>query len=227
MEYRKKEIIKVISKKSNQNSYLIINMVKQNKIDHLIKKISDNKTKVNITTLTKKKILIPSEQFIILINNFIYFFKENFYFIKNNSDYIIEILLQNNKYTKYLLTKKYIGNNKNIIYFSNNTKKLITSGFYSNIKKLSKKSKLIDNFVKENNINIKNNIDSLFNILIKISFCNANHFNLPLLFEDIDNYFKNTKSNNITSINNFYIKEWENMLNNYYKKINAINILLK
>lgn len=219
----KEKIIQEVLNRNKKNTYLIIKLIKENKLDYLIKKITEAKTKVNKTTITKKRYLSPYEQFISILNTFIYIFKEDFYFL-NNTDYIIEILLQNKKNTKFLLSKRYIGNNSNINYFLYYIKKLITNEFYNNIKNLSKESKTINNFIKEHNIKLKKTklykeeIENIYNLLIKLSLANAKILNNILLFENINEYNKNKKN---------IIIEWEMMIKNYYKKIDAINILLK
>lgn len=228
--------------KNNQSltySYLIIRLLNKGNINSLIEKITDTKTKVNVTTIIQKEYLSGNEQFLYLLNHFIYEFKESFYFLQNGFENIIEILLQNEKYTKFLLSKKYIGNNDNILYFSTNIKRLITSGFYNNIKKLSKKSELIRKFIKDNNISSRrtpfNNIkdlDNLYETLIKLTMCNAKNQKNIFLFEDIKHYtnsiVKDNKKENIkNTIYNYYLTEWEFMIKNYYEKIDAINILLK
>lgn len=221
-----------------QYHYLIIKLLNNGNIDNLINKISDTKVKINITTLTKKDYLSANEQFLSLLSNFIYTFKESFYFLNNNFDCIVELLLQNEKYTKYLLCKKYIGDNKNIAYFSYHIKRLIVCGFYSNIKKLSNKSDIIKQFIKDNNLNLRKNLidypkelDKLYNTLLNISICNAKTLSNILLYEDINHYIKtatkkyNNKPN--TSIYNYYVREWEIMIKNYYEKIDATKIIFK
>lgn len=234
----KDEIIN--NNKNSQHHYLILKLLNQGNINDLVNKITDTKVKISVTSLTKKNYLSGNEQFLSLLNNFIYTFKENFYFLNNNFDYIIELLLQNEKYTTYLLCKRYIGDNKNIKYFSYNIKRLTTYGFYYNIKKLAKKSELINQFAKDNNLNLRKNIidseeglDYLYNALLKLSICNAKELNNVLLFEDTKHYynqfvtkykFTNTTKKNIYD---HYIRMWEKMINNYYKKIEATEILFK
>lgn len=239
VEQLKREIYN--SNNNFQYHHLIIKLLNSGKINELIEQITDTKTKVNIDTLLNKNYLTGNEQFLTLLSNFIFIFKEDFYFLHNNFDSIVEILLQNQKYTKFLLCKKYIGNNDYLSYFSFNIKRLIVCGFYINIKKLSKKSIIIKNFTKENNINLRKNlinskkgIDNLYNVLLKISICNTKTLNSILLFENINHYtelsIKRYKDNNNkikSSIYEYYIKEWENMIKNYNKKIDAINTLLK
>jgi len=220
-------------------SYLILKLLNKGVLNNLINKISDTNTKVKITTVTKKAQLSDNEQFLYLLNNFIYIFKEDFYFLQNDFEYILEVLLQNEKYTKYLLCKKYIGDNKNISYFSFNIKKLIIHGFYNNLKKLSKESELIKKYTKDHNINLRKccidnpkDIEIIYNALVDLTISNAKTINNLLLFEDINHYteqmLKNPKYNcsNIKNvINQYYITNWEYIIKNYYDKKEAINTL--
>lgn len=221
------------------NPYLICKLIKASNIDKLLSKITDVTTKINSTAIIKKKKISGSEQFLIMLDDFIYRFKEDFHFLNRSADYIIELSLQRDKYTKYLLSKNYIGNNDFIPYFNYNYKRLIVYGFYYNLKVLAKYSDIIKDFAINNNIDIKKNLlnkqkdlNILYNLLKKISCCNVKEFNNILLFESIDEYINAIKKNycgNIqkleTSNLSFYLIQWEYMIENYYKKIDAVNIL--
>jgi len=233
------ELKKELNNNTFSKSYLINNIILKGRLDKLINKITNTKTKVNITTLTKKRYLNGNEQFLYLLNNFIYIFKDDFYFLQNNQNYIIEILLQDEKNTKYLLCKKYIGNNKYTKYFSYNLRKLITYGFYKNLKILSCKSQTIKEFTITNNIKFtkkalsNRSLDNIYTLLKKVSLCNAKELNNHLLFEDIKHYtkeaLKNKEQNNKNLkyiIEQNYITNYEIMINNYNKKKEAVNILL-
>lgn len=236
---KKEKLKKILINNKFSESYIINNMLTKETLDKLINKITNSKAKVNVTTLTKKNYLTNNEQFLYLINNFIYIFKDEFYFLQNNLNYIIETLLQDEKNTKYLLCKKYIGNNKYTEYFSNNTKKLIIYGFYNNIKTLSKKSITIKNFSINNNIKLtkktlsNKDLDNIYTLLKKLSLSNAKELNNYQLFENIDHYVKETLKNkkyNNKNIKNIikqnYINNYEFMINNYETKKEAVNILL-
>jgi len=221
--------------------YLIIKLINNGKINKLINRITEEEAEVKVTSLHKKKFLNCNEQFLTLLSNYIYRFKEDFYFLNNNFDCIIEILLQNEKYTEFLLCKKDVGDNQYLSYFSYNTKRLIVNGFYNNVKILSKKSTIIQEFIINNKINLKKdllsneeNIEPLYNALVNLALCNAKTLNNTLLFEDINNYIDNVygiyKDNSDKAkilICEYYVKEWENMIANYYERFEKIKILLK
>lgn len=229
----------ILNSNNIKYNYLILKLLNENIINELTNKITNTKTKINVTSLQKKEYLTGNEQFLMLLSNTIYFFKEEFYFLNNNTDFIINILLQDKKNTKYLLSKKYIGNNINMPFFTYSMKKLIVNNFYINLKIITNKSNIIKKFIKDNKINAKKNltkqkkeIDIIYETLIKLSMCNAKFSNNTLLFENINNYTKKTeslyKNNNIKKmIENFYIKEYEIMINNYYNKIDIINSLIE
>lgn len=240
MKKDKKLILKdeIINNNKFKYHYSILKLLDNNILDELVNKITNVKTKLNSNTLTKTDYLNGNEQFLLLLSNFIYTFKEDFYFLNNNFDYITSTILKNKKYTKFLLCKKYIGNNKYLNYYSYNIKRLVTYGFYKNIKKLAKKSNTIKNFAKENKLNLRKNliesekdIEILYNTLIEISICNAKELNNILLFEDINDYIeqieKKYNSAPKYSIYNMYVTTWEKFIENYYKKKEATKILLK
>lgn len=231
MKTKKEELKKEILNSTSKYDYLILKLINEDKINNLINNINNKKTKINITSLYKKKYLTENEQFLLLLNNTIYYFKEQFYFLNNNIDLVITILLQNKKNTKYLLSKKYIGKNSNIPFFNTSIKKLIITNYYNNLKNLSKESLIIKNFRKEHNLFLEKEINIIYNNLLELSLCNATYTNNILLFESINNNINETekkfKNKNINKqIKLHYIKEYEKMINNYYEKKQIIQFLL-
>jgi len=231
MKTKKEELKKEILNSTSKYDYLILKLINEDKINNLINNINNKKTKINITSLYKKKYLTENEQFLLLLNNTIYYFKEQFYFLNNNIDLVITILLQNKKNTKYLLSKKYIGKNSNIPFFNKSIKKLIITNYYNNLKNLSKESLIIKNFRKEHNLFLEKEINIIYNNLLELSLCNATYTNNILLFESINNNINETekkfKNKNIKKqIKLHYIKEYEKMINNYYEKKQIIQFLL-
>jgi len=234
----KKEELKqeIINNKNNYiYPYIILNFIDNETSNNLIKKITDKKTKENITSIIQKNFLTGNQHFLKILSTFIFIFYEDFYFLFNNSEYIIKTLIHNNKYNKFLFSKKYIGNNENINYYYFNIKRLIVNGFYTNIKELSPKSELIKKFAKKNNIKTKKDmllnkkdIDILYNSLIKIALCNAKELNNILLFEDIKKYIKEAKNQQPkNTIINHYLDNWNLMIKNYYNKEKILTELLK
>ena len=219
-------------------AYIIKHLLEKNILEKLITNINDTKTITNTRCLskTKKGYLTGNEQFLMLLDDFIYMFKDDFYFLNKIDLFIIESLLKNSKYNKYLLCKKYIGNNKFINFFNNNYKKNVIYGFCKSLKKLAPSSNKIQQFIIDSNIkqlSVDKNFDQLFNILLELSLCNIKMFNIPYLFEDVDTYINEKKllyKGDILTLKiatyNFYIAEWEMMIDNYYKKIEAVKIIL-
>ena len=231
MKQKKEELKEEILNTTSKYDYLILKLINENKINELINNINNRKTKINVTSLYKKKYLTANEQFLYLLNNTIYYFKEQFYFLNNNIDLIITILLQNKKNTKYLLCKKYIGKNSNIPFYDKNIKKLIINNYYNNLKTLSKESLIIKNYRKEHNLLTEKEINTIYNNLLELSLCNATYLNNILLFENINNHINETtkvfKVKNIDSqIKQHYLKEYEKMINNYYEKKEYINKII-
>ena len=231
MKQKKEELKEEILNTTSKYDYLILKLINENKINELINNINNRKTKINVTSLYKKKYLTANEQFLYLLNNTIYYFKEQFYFLNNNIDLIITILLQNKNNTKNLLCKKYIGKNSNIPFYDKNIKKLIINNYYNNLKTLSKESLIIKNYRKEHNLLTEKEINTIYNNLLELSLCNATYLNNILLFENINNHINETtkvfKVKNIDSqIKHHYLKEYEKMINNYYEKKEYINKII-
>lgn len=220
-------------------AYLIIKLLDNGSLNKLIKEITKSNTKVNVNSFIRKSHLSGNEQFLILLENFISEFKNDFYFLNENFDYIVGVLLQNESKNSYLLCKNYIGDNNFIDYFYYNIRKLIIRGFYSNIKFLAKRSEIISFFAKDNHIDLKRNfineelgIDILYDLLNKMSICNVKSINCFLLFENIDSYIEQVaKKSNInrkeieSSLYDFYVEQWEVMIDNYNHKKEALEIL--
>jgi len=211
--------------------HLINKLINENKIDNLIYRITNQKTIINPDS-NNKIYYDANEQFLVLINNFISYFKSNFYFIDTEFNYIIESLLKNSNpsITKFLLSKNYIGNNDFIDYFNYNLNRLITYNFYKNLKLLSKHSKIINQFFKNKKLNININLintsdglDRLLKYLKILCIANVKNPNLILLFENINIYTTemmgkrpNIDEKNIyNDVINYFIVEWENIINNY------------
>ncbi len=205
---------------------LMIKIINQNKI--LINSISDTETPVNVTSWTKKDFLSGNEQFLMLLFNLIYRLKKDFDYLFNEKyDFIIEQIVADNQYNKYLLCKYYIGDNNFIPYFNQNYYTLVVHNFYQNIKVLSKHSKIIKKFANflnlkfsQNEITQKNILLKLYNALKFIANNSSSQNNMLLLFKHINDYeFRNSKKYIFDSYIEYYEKIIiNNYYNGYYKK---------
>jgi len=237
---KKEDLIKEldIEKKEYRYKHIIKELINSSVIDELISKLDDVKTIPDTTCmpLTKKGYLTANEQFILLLENLIHRYSDDFYFLKFSPSFIINQMLEDNKYSEYLLCKNYLGNNDFIPYFNENYKNLICFNFISNIIFLSDFSPDIKEFIKSSKLDtyIKNKkIDKIHELLIHISLCNTDNFNLDCLFYNIvkivKERYEKTKSHckSIDSLYNFYIVIIESMIKNYYKKIDAAKIIFQ
>lgn len=219
--------------------HLINNLINENKIDNLIYRITNPKALI-YSCNGNKEYFDANEQFLVLLNNFISYFRTNFYFINTEFDYIIESLLKNSNptFTKFLLSKNYIGNNDFINYYDYNLKRLITHNFYKNLKLLSKHSEFIKSFFKDKKLNINinlinttNGLERLFIYLKKLCVANVKNINLILLFDDINVYINDMKVKRPNVIEEtiyydvikYYIREWEIIINNYIENKELID----
>ena len=163
-----------------------------------------------------------------LLFNLIYRLKKDFDYLFNEKyDFIIEQIVADNQYNKYLLCKYYIGDNNFIPYFNQNYYTLVVHNFYQNIKVLSKHSKIIKKFANflnlkfsQNEITQKNILLKLYNALKFIANNSSSQNNMLLLFKHINDYeFRNSKKYIFDSYIEYYEKIIiNNYYNGYYKK---------
>jgi len=240
LKVKKNELIKEldIEKKEYRYKHIIKELINSSAIDDIISKLDDVKTIPDTTCmpLTKKGYLTANEQFILLLENLIYRYNDDFYFLKFNPSFILTQILEDNKYSEYLLCKNYLGDNSFIPYFNDNYKNLICMNFISNIIFLSNYSSEIKKFVKISKLDtyIKTKkIDKIHELLIHLSLCNNKESNVDCLFYNIvkivKERYEKTKSHckSIDYLYDFYIIIVESMIKDYYKKIDAVKIIFQ
>ena len=119
------------------------------------------------------------------------------------------------------------------------TRKKIVYGFYKNIINLFNQSKIIRSFFKNRNIdknidlNNKKDVSVLYLILKQLSLTSIHNWEIVYLFEEIDVYINNLSnelaldySQTLQVTINFFILQWERMINNYYKNKELAKFLL-
>lgn len=186
---RKNKILQIIEKNCSDANSILYLLIKNNHLDNIIANINDKVSIPNVTSIVKKGYLTSEEQFVEVACHIIHRINMEFCFLSDRN-LIIEFILNYKETLPLLLTKKYVGNNRNIPYFTFYIKRACVSNFY-NILKFIDKNELIDNFLSINKINLKKcNIDSkkdvekLFNILKIICLCNINSFHSFYLFDN-------------------------------------------
>lgn len=222
-------------KYNDYSSYMIERLLKENKLDNLLSKVTDTEVIVKNPVLLEKNYLTGQEQFFTILCNYIYRFKNEFPLNNGITDFIIEsILSQNNENLDFLLSKKYVHDNNNIEYYKLAYCKSIIYAFCNNLNNLSNYSKKISSYIEREHLNINSNSDidifNIFTILKNLTICNYDNINIILLFIKIDDY--HIESNVVSSqkeiaTKNFYIAMYEIFIDEYYKKKKYINMLFK
>lgn len=231
LDERKNEI-KNIALNNYSNGAAIYILVNKNYLDHIINKINDDKTYTNTTSIVKKGYLTGNEQFVDILNETLLYFDSHFLPLEDKELHFANILEKS--IPKFLLCKKYWGNNSYIPYYTNNIQKLLVKNFYNNIKYIYNN---FEDFFKTINITPKmslNNSDDLgklFEFLEELVWCNCKYqqFSLYYIFsnhkfhlEDVKNNYeiKNVDIKNI--IFKDYVLHWEILIKQYKKNISYV-----
>ena len=209
---KKEQLLEVCSKDYYMYGSLIRRLLEKDSLDDLINKISDDNFEVKGSCIFKTDYITHDELFIYNLDRFIYFFKHKLFVEEGESRFILETILQS-KYAKLLLEKTFCFDMKMIKHYDLEYKKIICDSFYKNIKYL--KLTFSEFFLEENiNVDDKNlnnkNIDNIFNLLKGLVNCKRN--NLYYLFMDID------KLENTSTILDYYVSIWEEIIEIYRKK---------
>ena len=186
---RKKKLLKLLEKDFSEHSALSYLLIRTGKLDNVIKKMNNEITIPNATCLVKKGYLSSEEQFIDVLYHVIRRINVNFWFLTEKNT-IIEAILNFDETLPLLLNKNYVGNNDFIPFYNYHTEKACVCNFYK-ILKFIDRSILIDNFLKDNKINIdkfnlnsEKDVEKLFNLLRLICICNCNSYHLFYIFSD-------------------------------------------
>lgn len=224
---KRKDILKNKAINNFYNGPTLYKIINSGFINHIVKEINDKKTIPNVKSLVDHD-LNGNEQFLMIFNEFIHFIKKSFPTL-NNLEINIRNILED-KVPEVLLCKYYWGDNNNIPYFNYRFKKLIVENFYNNAIYISKKDSLaeLNNIIKGLDLNSEDDVNYLFNFLIKIVWCNYdNQSNLTFLFRNYKSYIKDLNSgNNEESVYEHYCIQYKLLLDSYIKRENALEIIL-
>lgn len=236
LEERKNEL-KNIALKEYSNGYLMFYLIDNGDLDHIIQHITDKKTITNSTAIVKKGYLTGNEQFIDILGEVLYWFESSFPPLKRKEQHIRSIF--ENQIPKFMLCKKYWGDNSFIPYYKKNIKILFVRNFYENIKFIYDQYE--DFFYKYNinnnfSLNNNNHLDTIYNFLIEMIWCNYDTglLSLNYLFsnyhtsiKNFKNRYKKDKGKTNYYVLQDYINHWEHLIHNYNKNIDIIQKLLK
>ncbi len=227
----RKEVMKQIALEEYSNGGLIYRIIDSEDLDHIIEKVTDKVTKPNVKSVIDHN-LTGEEQFVMLLSKTLDFIESTLTPLKH-----VEINLTNmleDKVPKYLLCKKYWGDNKNIKYFNYSIKRMIIENFYENVKYIySEYSEMFQNENITINLNLgkKDDVDLVFKFLVKLVWCCYDlQFNLVNLFVDYRLYGKDIKNKTKEEIevivHRHYNSQFEIIEHSYFKRINAVSSIL-
>lgn len=218
---------------TNENRYnLMIYRLLNNKIlDDIIIKLDD----VPIYSENSPNITVSSnEQFIKLLDRFIKVFTSDFPTLYNTNEYIIENIIITNKKSmkKYLLSKKYLGDNEHISFFNSTINKIILNNFLNNLKYMISSRTILEHIgiIYQCNKHYSDlEISKIIQLLSDIVFCNSNEFHVINLFWSIDEIFlelskretDNTDFDAESSINDIiknFEEQYDSLFKNYFQK---------
>lgn len=233
---KRKEELKQLALNNYSNGGQIYRIINNGYLDHIIINITEDKTITNSTAIVKKGYLTGNEQFIDLFSELIHWFDTCFITLQHKEWHIHNILENNNP--KFLLCKKYWGDNKHIPYYKKNMTKLFVKNFYHNIKYIYNDFK---DFFSEINIDEKMSLDNnkdldiLFNFLNEIIWCNYKHsqFSFDYIFsnykyriKDFKNKYKTSSIMAETKIYENYLIHWSTLITGYRKNINTVKKII-
>lgn len=203
------------------HSATIYNLINNNNLSDFINKL-DSRTE------------ITNKQFIENINNFLIFFENDFYCLGNYKKIVIENMFKYGKINNFLLSNKYVGNNKNINYYNKHYKYFITQIFIKNLTAINISNKIKKLFNEFNiDITIKNDdlINNIYTLLKFLILCNPNEYRIIYLFTDLNQFTNEFSQENNINLNmskikceEYYITQLELTMDNYYINKDKINI---
>lgn len=183
--------------------------------------LNHEKLDKSIGILIDNGFLTGEEQFISLLTFLTIRIIEKFNFLKIDKLKLVSCIIYENKNYKFLLAKKYIGNNDNIPYYQNNIRKFIIDGFLENAYELINESKIINDFFLTEKIKLSDKIQDtrkiqkIILLLQKLAYANKEDSKVILLFKNM-NHLKLSTTDKF-QLRTHYKHAWENIINNYTK----------
>lgn len=232
----RKEELKKLALDNYSNGGEIYRLINEGYLDHIIDKITDDKTFTNSTAIVKKGYLTGNEQFLDLIAEVLYYFEKYFIIVQHKEQHIANIL--ENRVPNFLLCKKYWGDNNYIPYYKKNIIKLFVRNFYDNIKFMydSYETFFEDlNITTTMSINNPSDLDILLKLLEDIIWCNFenNQHSFDYLFsnykfriKEMKPQLKDTKFNAENIVYRSYNMHWYILIEEYKKRIDTVKKFL-
>lgn len=234
LEERKKELEDVaLNMQYCTNGGIIYKLINDNALNDAISKLDDEPVNLHSSSLIKKGYLTANEQFIDMLNNFIHYLDFDLAILGSKKEAIIKALFENDT-PEFVLCKKDWGDNNFIPYFTYNIRKFIVTGFFNTVKRLYA---IKPDFFRQLSISDKldltseDDVNKLYDLIVKISWCNLNEFGLYYIYLDINKYdpirSKNTTDKEFNDrINDYYFMHFDRLIENYMAKRDKLSDFL-
>lgn len=207
-------------------------LISKNNLDHIINKITDEKTYTNTRSIIKKGYLTGNEQFIDVLSETISYFNSHFLPLEHKELHFASAV--ENYIPKFLLCKKYWGDNKFIPYYTKNMQKLFVKNFYNNIKYIYTDFEIFFksiNITKKMSLNRTHDLNKIFNFLEELIWCNCkyNQFSMYYIFSDYKSHLKERRKqvakkglNANDIVYKDYCMHWHSLIREYKKNIECV-----
>lgn len=205
---KKNKILKRLRNININNDLLIMKLINNGILDYSIKRINNKKISQNNKPILNKEYLDSYNHYIYILDNFIDYFYDCFNHNVESEYEILSACLKNND--TIFLDKRYVYDNNNIEYYKEAYNKIIINNFYYNIytlrNVLNSEFNNISIKIEDININNKEDIKKLLEILTCIYACNKDKHIVLSLFNKVD---KLTYK--------YYLNNFEFMFYTYFK----------
>lgn len=205
---KKNKMLKRLRSININNDLLIMKLISNGILDYSIKRINNKKISQNNKPILNKEYLESYNHYIYILDNFIDYFYDCFNHNVESEYEILSACLKNND--TIFLDKRYVYDNNNIEYYKEAYNKIIIDNFYYNIytlrNVLNSEFNNISIKIEDININNKEDIKKLLEILICIYACNKDKHIVLSLFNKVDK-----------STYKYYLNNFEFMFYTYLK----------
>lgn len=220
-EEKKKQIKRDCLLDESINSLFIYKLLERNSLDKTIELLNEDKVNYKCKNIKGEKTATYSKHFIEIFNNFIFILDGDFPVLGPMKFVVLECLFKN-YVPKFLLIKNSWDYNDYINIYYSSIKKFVVNGFYKNIRELKDylDEKLAKIFLDNYDLNNDKQLDELYDLLKSIVWGCSKFSNIHLLFLDFNKSLIDEETNDekINAKFNFYLRQWEWMLNQYEQK---------
>lgn len=188
-------------------------------LQNLARKIKPGDVTLISDVLFGKKVISEEEQFLYNLNKYIIFIRDNYFIGANELIAIIEMTLKS-KYSEILFSKLDFNKGENHQIFYREFKKMFLDTLFQNYKFFCKDTRFHDELeiLKKLSLDNENELEILFSVFK--GALSYRHKGLYNFFIDLNDGVTRTEYEL-----NFYQKQWENLMKDYFKVKNHLKIV--